>query len=544
MPKKDIKFYVMYGVLAVFFVGFLLAPLGLLLGRSFQTSTGIGLDNYQTVLSIEGLVGAIRNSIVIATCSGLLATVLGFLLAYTLHFTNVCEPIKKFIKTGITLPMLLPTITYGFVIIYSFGKQGLITKLFGRELMEIYGFKGLLIGYVIYTLPSAFLLINNSFRYVDPKYMVVSKLMGDSPIRSFITTVVRPLVGTLGGAFVLSFVLSFTDFGVPASVGGTYEVLATQLYQQMLGSIPSLSNGSVIAVMMLLPAVFSLILLTYLERYNIRYDKVTPMEMAKNKKRDVLFGGISTALVVMILGIFVVMFITPFMNNWPYDMSLTLKYWIKTLTTGNLWQVYGNSLVVAFLTAIAGTFVAYCAGLLAARSTVCTHAKMSIDTVSMITNCVPGMVLGLGYLVFFNNSSLKGGILILVLCNIVHFFTTPYMMAKNALSKMNSSWEATGELMGDRWIQTILRVIIPNSFATLIEMFQYYFVNAMVTISAIIFLTSARTSVVTSKIKELQHYAKFNEIFVLSILIFVTNCVVKRCCDIDPMGRNFKDEEV
>ncbi len=91
--------------------------------------------------------------------------------------------------------------------------------------LEIYGFNGLLIGYVIYTLPAAFLLINNSFQYIDKKFFIVSTLMGDGAIRSFTNTIIRPLLGTLGGAFVLSFILSFTDFGIPASIGGTYQVV-------------------------------------------------------------------------------------------------------------------------------------------------------------------------------------------------------------------------------------------------------------------------------------------------------------------------------
>lgn len=153
--------------------------------------------------------------------------------------------------------------------------------------------------------------------------------------------------------------------------------------------------------------------------------------------------------------------------------------------------------------------------------------KLSIDVFSMVTNTVPGMVLGLAYLLLFNNSDLKGTFFIIIICNIVHFFTTPYLMAKNSLSKMNPSWEITGELMGDTWIHTIIRVIIPNSISTLVEMFGYYFINSMVTISAVIFLVTARTSVVTSKIKELQHFANFNEIFVLSILIFLTNIAMK-----------------
>lgn len=115
----------------------------------------------------------------------------------------------------------------------------------------------------------------------------------------------------------------------------------------------------------------------------------------------------------------------------------------------------------------------------------------------------------------------------MIVCNLVHFFATPYMMMKNSLSKMNGSWEKTARLMGDSWLKTLIRVITPNALSSLLEVFGYYFINAMVTVSAVIFLAGARTMVITTKIKELQHFAKFNEIFVLSLLILITNGIAK-----------------
>lgn len=104
---------------------------------------------------------------------------------------------------------------------------------------------------------------------------------------------------------------------------------------------------------------------------------------------------------------------------------------------------------------------------------------------------------------------------------------TPYLMMKNSLAKMNPSWENTAMLMGDSWLKTIIRVVTPNAFPTLIEVFSYYFVNAMVTVSAVIFIAGTRTMVITTKIKELQYFNKYNEIFVLSLLILFTNMICK-----------------
>ena len=190
-----------------------------------------------------------------------------------------------------------------------------------------------------------------------------------------------------------------------------------------------------------------------------------------------------------------------------------------------LFGVYTNSLMVAVITALAGTLLSYGAALVTARSTVSGKIKSAIESIAFVTNTIPGMVIGLAYLFAFTGTSLQNTFAILIICNIVHFFSTPYLMMKNSLSKMNASWETTAMLMGDNWIKTIMRVVTPNAISTLLEVFSYYFVNAMVTVSAVIFLAGARTMVITTKIKELQYFNKYNEIFVLSLLILLTNLI-------------------
>ena len=166
-------------MLAVFFLAFLALPMIMVLARSFTAdgTAGITFSNYVEVLTEKGFLQALGNSLLISVCSALVTTVLAFILAYTIHYTNVGRRYKKLVEKAAVLPMLLPTITYGFAIIYSFGNEGLLTKLFGRKLFDIYGFNGLLLGYVIYTLPISFMLIHNAMGYIDKRFMIVSRLM-------------------------------------------------------------------------------------------------------------------------------------------------------------------------------------------------------------------------------------------------------------------------------------------------------------------------------------------------------------------------------
>ena len=526
--RKNREIKAIFAVIAVFFAGFLAVPMISVLVKSFTgNGEAASLSHYVEVLTGRGFLRALGNSFAISICSAVLATVLAFILAYTIHYTNVGRRYKWLISKAAILPMLLPTITYGFAIIYSFGKQGLLTRLFGRQLFDIYGFNGLLLGYVVYTLPIAFTLINNAMGYIDKRFMIVSRLMGDSPLQTFRMTILIPLLGTLATSFIQTFFLCFTDFGIPASVGGQYEVVASVLYEEMLGSIPNFGNGAVVALVMIIPSVVSITVLHILEKYNVRYNKISPIELKKGVKRDVVFAVLSGTVLICALSMFIVMFVTPFIEEWPYRMNFTLEHIQAVFEDRQLYGVYVNSVIVALVTALAGTLIAYGGALVTARSTVSGKLKKVIDSIALVTNTIPGMVIGLAYLFVFTGTPLQNTFPIIIICNIVHYFSTPYLMMKNSLSKMNASWETTAMLMGDNWMKTIVRVVTPNALSTLLEVFSYYFVNAMVTVSAVIFIAGARTMVITTKIQELQYFNEFNEIFVLSLLILFTNLIAR-----------------
>ena len=354
-------------VTGALFALFLVYPTVRLLLKSILSENGMTMEFYHSVLTQKGFLKALGNSFLIAGVSALLTTGLAFFLAYTIHYTNINAKFKKGIEKAAVLPMFLPTLTYGFAIIYSFGKQGFLTKLFGRQLFDIYGFNGLLIGYIIYTLPVSFLLIHNTRGYIDKKFMIVSRIMGDNRVSTFMMIIFRPLAGTLMASFIQSFFLCFTDFGIPASVGGKFEVIASVLYSQMLGSVPDFHKGSVVAVMMLLPSIVSIALLRYLEKYNVRYQKISVMELPKNRGRDWLCGIGSGLIILGVLSIFAVIFIVPFVQDWPYQTGFSMEHFRAVFQDAGLMGVYKNSLYVALLTAVFGTLAAYGSALITAQ---------------------------------------------------------------------------------------------------------------------------------------------------------------------------------
>lgn len=525
---KQTELWIVLAMVSAAFAAFLIVPVALVTIRSFQTGEGSAtLDNYRAILAQPEFLTSVLNSCKVSAASAVIAVLLAFLLAYTVHFTNTPTGFKRIVAQLTEVPMLLPTITYGFAIIYSFGNRGLFTGLLGGKPLDIYGFNGLLIGYTMYTLPTCFLLIDNGMRFIDKKFIIVSHVMGDRPWLTFARTVLRPLVGTLAVAFIQAFFLAFTDYGIPTSIGGTYDVLAMTLFNQMLGSIPNFNRGAVIAVFMLIPSIISFILMTVLERFSIRYTKVTNVSLPKGVWRDRLCGVASVVVLALLLSPFIVVLVVPFVTQWPFNPTPTWAHFADLFTDGSLSSVYVNSLYVATMTAIIGCLFAYCAALVAARSKLPDWARRTMDAMGSVVNTLPGMVLGIAFLFAFSGSPMQNTFWILIIANVVHYFATPYQMMKDSLSKMNSTWETTAKLMGDNWIKTVVRVLTPNAWPTILHVFGYYFVNAMVTISAVVFLTGARTQVITTEISALQHLAEYDRIFALSVLILATNLIVK-----------------
>ena len=528
--RTRIEVKVIYAAIILLFAAFLVLPIGALLVRAFMDGDGSGLTlaNFTQVFSHPDFTTSLGNSFKVSSLAALITTTLAFLLAYAVNMARLPAWLEKAVPIIIAIPALFPTITYGFAIIYTFGRQGLVTELLGgHQLFEIYGINGLLLGYVIYTLPIAYLLIDNGFRYVDKRFFIVSRIMGDGSLRAFWKSILVPMVGTLAAAFVQSFALSFADFGIPAAVAGRFQVMSRTLFDTMLGAVPSFEMGAVVALAMLLPSILSVIVLTWLDRFQINYKKFTPISLRQNWIRDGAFSIYAILLLAAMMSLFAVVFIVPFVVQWPWDMNFSLDSIIATASNVQYQAIAKNSLLFALLTAAVGTVLTFFAALITRRGGLSKRLVSIIDTFSISTNAIPGMVLGVAFLLFFVGTPVQNTMFILVACTVVHLFSTPFLMFSGAFSRMNKSWELTAELMGDSWLKTLRRILIPNVLPTIFEVFGFLFIYTMVTISGVIFLVSAQTALLTTRITNLAYFARFEEIFVLSMGIFVLNLIMR-----------------
>ncbi len=237
-------------------------PLFPMIGRSFldRDDNWIGLSNYIRFFTTPALEVSFFNSFYIAITSSAIAIVLAFIFAYALTRTAMVG--KQVLQTLGMLPLYIPPLAHAIALIYLFGNKGVVTTgffdLFPGWDIELYGANGIIIGEVLYVFPQALVILTTALSLTDARLYEAAQAMRTPPWRTFLTVTLPSVKYGLMSAIFVCFTLAFTDFGVPKVVGGDFNVLATDIYKQVIGQ-QNFSMGATISVFLLIPTVIAFI---------------------------------------------------------------------------------------------------------------------------------------------------------------------------------------------------------------------------------------------------------------------------------------------
>ncbi len=464
----------------------------------------------------------LKNSVITTVIATAISVVLSFALAWMLNRSNI--KFKSFFVVLFTIPMLIPSISHGMGLVFLFGDNGIVTNLLGLNI-GLYGYKGIIMGSVLYSFPVSFLMFNDSFQYEDYTIYEAAGVLGMSKFRQFISITLPSMRRTLVSAILAVFTMIFTDYGVSLMTGGTDMTLPVYMYREVIGMM-NFSGGAVIGVILLLPAMIAFIMDLRNSGINASGSTVTKAYLIEeNKGRDVAVYAIFAIVIILLcLPIFAFVLLS-FVKQYPVDMSFSIETAKKLLSSG-IGQYFINSVAVALLTSLVGTCLSYFSAYVTARSKKAI-SNGALHFISMLSLAVPGIVLGLSYVLTFKNVPIYGTIFILVVVNIAHFFSSPYLLAYNSLSKFNPNLEDVADTLGINRMKLLFSVYIPSTRSTIVEMYSYFFVNAMITISAVSFLMNFRTMPLSLLIPQLESQSFIEGTAMVSLMILVINLVEK-----------------
>ncbi len=489
-----------------------------------------GLANFRTYFSTPALFQSVKNSLTIAVIVTVITVSLAFWFAYALARSKM--HLKGVFRMVAMMPILVPSLLPGIALLYLFSsRQGMLKALmFGHD---INGPIGIVIGSVFFTFPHAMIIISTALSISDARLFEASESLKASRWRTFWTvTIPGARYGLFSAAFVV-FNLVITDFGLPKVIGGNYNMLAVDIYKQVIGQ-QNFEMGAVVSIVLLIPALLAFAIDRRMQKKQVALltARSVVFEPKPNRRMDWIFFAYASAVAVFIAGIIAVCQFAALIKQWPYNLSLSLKNYDFSRMDGGGWGSYSNSLLLAILTAIIGTVVVFLGAYMVEKTRGFEKGRAIFQGLAMLPMAIPGMVLGIAYIFFFNNPAnplnfIYGTMIILVVSTVTHFYTVSHLTAVTALKQMDTEFESVSQSLKQPFYKLFWRVTVPVSLPAILNISIYLFVNAMTTVSAVVFLYSTDTALASVAVLNMNDAGDIAPAAAMGMMIFYTNAAAR-----------------
>jgi iron(III) transport system permease protein len=512
---------------------FLTVPLAMILVRSVEGRGGefAGLANFIQYVRSPALAQSTWNTLVFAVLTTLVTVPLAFLFAYGIQRSRI--PFKGLWRNIAMIPILAPSLLAAISFIYLFGNQGAFRfMLEWIGLTSIYGMPGMVMAMTFASFPHAAMILMAALSLSDARLYEAADSMGTGEFRKFMTITLPGAKYGLISASMVVFTMAVSEFGVPKVIGGNTNVLAVDIYKQVIGQ-QNFSMGAVVGLVLLLPAVVAFVVDHIVQRRQqaLLTARSVPYQPKPARGRDttlLLLVVVMSSLMLLVVGMAAFGSVVRF---WPYNLSLTLNHYTYGLEEAGLEHAYRNSLVLALWCAVLGAAITFSGAYWLEKTRGADLLRPLIRFQAMLPMAVPGMVLGIGYILFFNHpvnplNLLYGTMAILVLSTIVHFYSSSHLTAVTALKQIDSEFESVSASLKVPFYKTFWRVTVPVCLPSLLDIGRYYFVNAMTTISAVVFLYSPKTTLASISILQLDEAGAIGSAAAMATLIVLTSAVV------------------
>lgn len=520
-------------LLAAALLVFLTVPLAVIFMRSVEGRGGefAGLANFIQYVQSPSLAQSTWNTLTFAALTTLFTVPQAFLFAYAIQ--RSCIPFKNLWRNIALIPILAPSLLAAISFIYLFGNQGALKFMLGWfGLTSIYGMPGMVAAMSFASFPHAVMILMAALALSDARLYEAADSLGTSEYRKFMTITLPGAKYGLISASMVVFTMSVAEFGVPKVIGGNTSVLAVDIYKAVIGQ-QNFSMGAVVGLVLLLPAVIAFVIDHLVQR---RQQALVSARSVPYQPRPVpLRDG---ALLVFVLLISLVLLAVVGMaaygslvKVWPYNLSLTLNHYTYGFEEYGIEHAYRNSLVMATWCAVLGATVVFAGAYWLEKTRGADALRPLIRFQAMLPMAVPGMVLGIGYILFFNApwnplNFLYGTMAILVASTLVHFYSSSHLTAVTALKQLDAEFESVSASLKVPFYKTFWRVTVPVCLPSVLDIGRYYFVNAMTTISAVVFLYSPKTTLASISILHLDEAGALGSAAAMATLIVLTSAVV------------------
>jgi iron(III) transport system permease protein len=510
---------------------FIVYPLLMLFSRAFVDGEHLTIGPLIAVVRSSSNLKALRNSLVLAGMVGVAGTLIGMIFAFTVERVTLGGSLTRLIDRATFLPLISPPFTTSIAIVFSFGPRGLITHdLFGLQNVQVYGLTSTFSAETLTYFPIAYLALRPMLASISNSFEEAAFSLGGSRWHAFRTVTLPLIVPGLANAFLLLFGCSLADFATPLILAGSdFSVLPTEAYLQITGMF-DLKTGAILSLLLLVPAG----LVFYLQEYLVAgrsYVTVTGKASAASIRDSVsesakyLLLAFCLCICALILYFYGLLFYASIVKAFGANETLTLDHYRVIFTEGL--PAIKDTLIIALVGMPLGGLYGIAVGYLVGRTRI--PGRKAMEIVSMLNYALPGTIVGIAYLLAFNDKplALTGTAAILIACYVFRYSPTGIRTTIALLQQIDKSMEEASASLGASDLTTFRRVMLPLILPAFFAGLGVVFIRSMTAISATIFLVSIDWTLITVKILEnmtevaLGPAAAFS-VFVIVVVLFVT----------------------
>jgi iron(III) transport system permease protein len=489
--------YVLFLLFALPVIVFILLPIIWVLIESFSSEGVITGRNYLAFFRKRYYYGALINSLTLATVTTSLSVVLGTILA--LFITRTTYRFRLPVRTLSLIPLIVPHYIFTLSLIIIFGRRGILSTYLGIWI-NILGFPGIVIAQVVGFTPIAYILIENVLISYDPNLEDAAYDQGASQLKVLLKITLPLAVPGILKAFLLVFIRSMADFATPLLIGGGLSLLATDAYLLIVGEYDT-SMASVLCMFLVLPGIAIFVAHKYLiaeKSYTTISGKLAsgePQKMAPQLAIPIITTCTVTSLFIVV-NLFIIL-ICAFIKAPMFDNTFTLEY----IMSESAFICLQNSFKMAILAALFGSMFSVCLSYVISRGIL--PFTSNLEFVSLLGFCVPGTVMGIGYVLFFNRIPFLVGTLLLISLNTTfRNLAVGVEAGTSKLKQLDISLEEAANDLGANKVSTFLRIVLPLMKSSYFASFLFTFMEGMITVSAVIFLITPDNQLASLKILE------------------------------------------
>jgi len=548
----DFKWVVIFAIVD-FMLVFQVLPMVYLIVKAFFPDGSFTFHVFERLYTYSMNLGALKNTLIAATATMILGTLLAFPLAWLVGRTNLYA--KKFFRSLFVLTYMVPpyvgamawlrllnpnvgTLNQFFRLIFNLGDT--------PGPLNIYTLGGLIWVLTTFYYPYAFITISRAMEKMDPSLEEASRISGASPLGTVFRITIPMMTPSLIAGALLVFVAAMSCYGIPSIIGapGKVHTVTTRIIEYNGLGAQGISDATGLAVFLMALA----IIILYLSDFVVARKQYITVSGKSTRPNIVDLGRWRWPLTILVSLFAIIVVLIPFATilttSFKIDVgkslfdaeNFTFSQWKTIFSRTETMNCLKNSLIFGVITATIGIVVACTMSYLLQRTRI--RGRKIPDFLITLGSGTPSVVIALGLIMTMKGTfgvNIYNTAYIIIIAYLIKYLMMGMRTVVSAMSQIHVSLEECSQISGASWTRTMFKITGPLIFPSIAAGWFLIFIPSFYELSMTTLLYSNTTKTIGFQLYEYWTFTSqpqscamaFGILMIVVVLNFLLNRLTK-----------------